>query len=59
MTECFGKSGRTFASREHRRKFLYAFVNWYNTTRPHESLGGVPPLKRLEDYLARIKNVQK
>ena len=59
MTECFSKSGRTFASREHRRKFLYAFVNWYNTTRPHESLGGVPPLQRLEDYLARIKNVQK
>ncbi|MDE2019866.1 MAG: transposase family protein [Patescibacteria group bacterium] len=25
MTECFGKSGRTFQSREHRHKFLYAF----------------------------------
>ncbi len=27
MTECFARSGRTFASRDHRRKFLYAFVH--------------------------------
>ncbi len=56
MTECFGRSGRGFASRDHRRKFLYAFVNWYNQTRPHESLGGVPPLQRLEAYLARVQS---
>lgn len=59
MTECFSRSGRTFPSRDHRRRFLYAFVNWYNLVRPHDSLGGVPPFQRIEAYLTRIKNVQK
>ena len=59
MTECFRKAGRTFPSRDHRRRFLYAFVNWYNTMRPHESLGGIPPLQRIEAFLARIKNDTK
>lgn len=59
MTECFSKQGRSFPSRNHRRKFLYAFVNWYNTTRPHDSLSGIPPLQRIEAYLARVKNVPK
>ncbi len=56
MTECFARSGRGFPSRDHRRRFLYAFVNWYNTTRPHQSLGGIPPLQRLEVYLARVQS---
>lgn len=59
MTECFGRNGRGFPSRDHRRRFLYAFVNWYNTTRPHESLGGTPPLQRIELFLARVKNDAK
>ena len=59
MTECFKKSGRTFPSRNHRRRFLYAFVNWYNTTRPHESLGGIPPLQRIEAFLERVRSVSK
>jgi len=59
MTQCFARAGRGFPSRDHRRRFLYAFVNWYNTTRPHESLGGIPPLQRIEAYLARIKNDEK
>ncbi len=59
MTECFARSGRSFPSCERRRRFLYAFVNWYNLTRPHESLGGIPPIQRIEAYLARIKNVPK
>lgn len=58
MTECFARSGRTFPSRDHRRKFLYAFVNWYNQVRPHQSLGGIPPLQRLEAYLARVHNAE-
>ena len=58
MTECFSRSGRGFPSRDHRRKFLYAFVNWYNTVRPHESLGGVPPLQRLEEYLTRVQSAK-
>lgn len=59
MTECFIRSGRSFPSRDHRRRFLYAFVNWYNQVRPHESLGGIPPFQRLEAYLIRIKNLSK
>lgn len=59
MTECFARGGRSFSSRDQRRKFLYAFVNWYNTTRPHESLGGIPPLQRIEAYLARVQNLSK
>jgi len=59
MAQCFGKRGRSFPSRDHRRRFLYAFVNWYNTTRPHESLGHIPPLQRLEAYLDRVRNVSK
>lgn len=59
MTECFKKSGRSFPSRDHRRRFLYAFVNWYNLSRPHESLGGIPPIQRIEAYLARVKNNEK
>lgn len=55
MTECFSRSGRTFESRAHRRRFLFAFVNWYNTVRPHESLGGVPPLERLRSFIDRVQ----
>lgn len=57
MEECFRRSGRSFPSREHRRRFLYAYVRWYNTVRAHESLGGIPPIQRLETYLARVKSV--
>jgi len=59
MTECFSKSGRTFQSRRDRRRFLFAFVNWYNTVRPHESLGGVPPLARIQSFLDRVHSTTK
>lgn len=59
MTQCFARSGRGFPSRDHRRKFLYAYVNWYNQVRPHESLGNIPPLQRLEAYLSRVRNLSK
>lgn len=59
VAECFTRSGRSFSSRDQRRKFLYAFVNWYNTTRPHESLGGVPPIQRLEAFLARVRKTSE
>jgi len=60
LRESFRSTGlRQFSSRDKRRRFLYAFVNWYNQARPHESLGGVPPIARLETYLTRIKKHQK
>jgi transposase InsO family protein len=59
MTECFARSGRSFSSRDQRRKFLYAFVNWYNTTRSHESLGGIPPIQRLEAFLTRVRKTSE
>lgn len=45
---------RWYTSREERRRFLYAYVRWYNQVRPHQSLGGIAPLDRLEAYLARL-----
>lgn len=51
------RKGRTFAGRDDRRKFLYAYVSWYNQVRPHQSLEGKSPLQRLETYLARIKHL--
>ncbi|MDP9345504.1 MAG: integrase core domain-containing protein, partial [Actinomycetota bacterium] len=32
-----------------RRRALPAFLTRYNTTRPHKSLGGIPPAQRLAD----------
>lgn len=57
MHECFAR--RSFASRNERRRFLYAFVRWYNEVRPHESLGDTAPLERLRSYLARIRSTTK
>lgn len=59
MSECFGRSGRQFVSRDQRRKFLYSFVNWYNIVRPHESLGKISPLQRLEAYLSQFHSESK
>jgi len=47
-------AGRHFTSRQERRRFLYAYVNWYNQVRPHQSLGGQSPLERLRSYVARV-----
>ena len=59
MTECFKRSGRQFRSRDDRRKFLYAYVAWYNQVRPHQSLKGISPLQRLELYLSRVQKESK
>lgn len=47
--------GKHFTSREERRRFLYAYVNWYNQSRPHQSLGGQSPLTRLRSFVARVR----
>ncbi|MGH7929697.1 MAG: integrase core domain-containing protein [Candidatus Binatia bacterium] len=47
--------GRHFTSRDERRRFLYAYVSWYNEARSHQSLGGQSPLSRLRSFVARVK----
>lgn len=47
--------GRHFTSRQERRRFLYAYVAWYNEGRSHQSLGGQSPLMRLRSWVARVK----
>ena len=49
--------GRHFTSREERRRFLYAYVGYYNQVRPHQSLKDQTPLQRLEEFLSRAKCV--
>lgn len=53
MTEWHYKSWN-FSSRDERRKYLYAYVDWYNQVRIHESLK-TSPLQRLKDYLTRME----
>lgn len=44
-----------FTSREERRRILYAMVRYYNHVRPHQSLGGLSPLKYLKKYIDETK----
>lgn len=39
-------AGRTFASQEEAQAELDAWVTWYNTERPHQGIGMVPPDRR-------------
>ncbi len=41
--------GRTYAHSAHRRLALPAWVRRYNERRPHGSLGGAPPITRLQE----------
>lgn len=45
-----------FTSREERRRILYAIVRHYNHIRPHQSLGGLSPLKYLKKYIDETKD---
>lgn len=48
-----------FASREERRRILYAMVRHYNHLRPHQSLGGQTPFGFLESYIEHTKQELK
>ncbi len=52
-----------FISREERRRFLYAFVRYYNHLRPHQSLNGMSPFQQLQNYIrqtkAELKKIKK
>lgn len=49
--------GRHFTSRDERRRFRYAYLNWYNQSRLHQSLKDQTPLQRLEEFISRAKSV--
>jgi transposase InsO family protein len=43
--------GRTFATRAEARRAIFKWINWYNSSRVHTTLGGVPPLEWEQRYL--------
>lgn len=54
MTEWCTKSSN-FISRDHRRRYLYAYVDWYNQQRVHQTIKSTP-LERLELFLKSVNN---
>jgi len=42
-------------SREHRRRYLYAYVNWYNQARHHSSIDS-SPFERLRSFVESVNN---
>lgn len=55
MEEWHGRTRSNHISRTHRRRYLYAYVDWYNQARVHQSLG-TTPFGRLEAYLESVNN---
>jgi transposase InsO family protein len=55
MEEWHGKTRSNHISRAHRRRYLYAYVDWYNQNRVHQSLG-MTPFDKLELYLKSVNN---
>jgi transposase InsO family protein len=41
--------GRVYRSSDHRARALSHWLNYYNTRRPHSSLGGRPPISRVHN----------
>lgn len=42
-------------TRDQRRRYLYAYVNWYNQNRHHQTIDSTP-LQRLQDFLISVNN---
>jgi len=55
MTEWHPKSRNLHQTREHRRRHLLAYVDWYNQARFHSSIGSTP-MERLERYAHTVYN---
>lgn len=55
MTEWHSRTRSNHLSRSHRRRHLYAFVDWYNQARIHQSLN-TTPLERLVVYSKSVNN---
>lgn len=47
--ECI--QGRVFATRADARQAIFRWINWYNTSRLHTTLDGVPPIEWEQQYL--------
>ena len=45
-----------FASREDRRRSLYAFVDFFNHERKHGGIGNQTPIERLEQYAEKVES---
>jgi putative transposase len=46
--ECL--QGRVFATRADARRAIFRWINWYNTSRLHTSLDGIPPVEWEQQY---------
>jgi len=46
--ECL--QGRVFATRADARRAIFRWINWYNTSRLHTSLDGIPPAEWEQQY---------
>ena len=42
--------GRVFATRAEARRAIFKWINWYNTSRLHTTLNGIPPLEWEQQY---------
>lgn len=55
MEEWHSRTRPNHNSRRDRRKYLYAYIDWYNQVRVHQSLG-MTPLEKLELFLHSVNN---
>ncbi len=46
--ECL--QGRIFATRAEARRAIFRWINWYNTSRLHTTLNGIPPIEWEQQY---------
>jgi len=55
MEEWHPRTRSNHNSRSHRRRYLYAYVNWYNQNRHHQTIN-MTPLARLEQFIKSVNN---
>lgn len=55
MEEWHGRTRSNHASRDHHKRHLYAYVDWYNQSRFHQTIH-CTPLQKLESFLKSVNN---